>query len=92
MPHHLGYDKHQLRPVTNARNGYTQKTVIIGDGPLDLRTPHYRDHLSARKIQSLLKEQLGTTFSIRAISEAQNKVTSMLTPLDLSPKSAHGSY
>ncbi|MGL5668207.1 MAG: IS66 family transposase [Shewanella sp.] len=38
-------------------------------------------HLSVRKIQSLLKEQLGTTFSIGAISEAQTKVASMLTPL-----------
>lgn len=38
-------------------------------------------HLSVRKIQSLLKEQLGTTFSVGAISEAQTKVASMLTPL-----------
>lgn len=38
-------------------------------------------HLSVRKIQSLLKEQLGTTFSTGAISEAQTKVASMLTPL-----------
>lgn len=38
-------------------------------------------HLSIRKIQSLLKEQLGTTFSIGALSEAQSRVSSMLTPL-----------
>ncbi len=38
-------------------------------------------HLSIRKIRSLLKEQLGTTFSVGAISEAQTKVASMLTPL-----------
>ena len=38
-------------------------------------------HLSVRKIRSLLQEQLGTTFSIGAISEAQTKVASMLTPL-----------
>ena len=38
-------------------------------------------HLSVRKIRALLKEQLGTTFSIGAISEAQTKVASMLTPL-----------
>lgn len=43
MTHHLGYDKHQLRLATNARNGYTQKTVIIGDGLLELRTPRDRD-------------------------------------------------
>ncbi|MBD1578077.1 transposase, partial [Vibrio sp. S11_S32] len=36
-------------------------------------------HLSIRKIRSLLKEQLGTTFSIGTISEAQTKVASMLT-------------
>ncbi|HGB4965967.1 TPA: IS256 family transposase [Salmonella enterica subsp. enterica serovar Mississippi] len=43
MPHHLGYDKNQPKPATNARNGYTQKTVITGDGPLELRTPRDRD-------------------------------------------------
>lgn len=43
MIHHLGYDKNQPRPATNARNGYTQKTVITGDGPLELRTPRDRD-------------------------------------------------
>ncbi len=37
--------------------------------------------LSIRKIRSLLKEQLGTTFSVGVISEAQTKVASMLTPL-----------
>lgn len=37
-------------------------------------------HLSVRKIQSLLKEQHGLTFSIGAISEAQGKVSAMLTP------------
>ncbi|HAK4778312.1 TPA: transposase, partial [Salmonella enterica] len=43
MTHHLGYDKNQPKPATNTRNGYTQKTVITGDGPLDLRTPRDRD-------------------------------------------------
>ena len=33
--------------------------------------------LSLRKIQPLLKEQLGTTFSVGAISEAQTKVASI---------------
>jgi transposase len=45
-------------------------------------------HLSVRKIQSLLKEQLGTTFSVGAISEAQTKVASMLTPLHQAIKHA----
>lgn len=43
MTHHLGYDKNQPKPGTNARNGYSQKTVITGDGPLELRTPRDRD-------------------------------------------------
>ncbi|MYM60893.1 transposase [Vibrio sp. OCN044] len=45
-------------------------------------------HLSVRKLQSLLKEQLGTTFSVGAISEAQTKVSSMLTPLHQAIKHA----
>lgn len=45
-------------------------------------------HLSVRKNQSLLKEQLGTTFSVGAISEAQTKVASMLTPLHQAIKQA----
>lgn len=43
MTHHLGYDKHQSKPATNARNGFTQKTVITGDGPLELRASRDRD-------------------------------------------------
>lgn len=43
MPHHPGYDKNQPKPGTNARNGYTQKNVITGDGPLKPRTPRDRD-------------------------------------------------
>lgn len=39
MPHHPGYDKNQPKPGTNARNGYTQKNVITGDGSLKLRPP-----------------------------------------------------
>ncbi len=38
-------------------------------------------HRSIRKIRPLLQEQLGTTFSVGVISEAQTKVASMLTPL-----------
>ncbi|AHF73942.1 transposase ISSoEn2, IS256 family [Candidatus Sodalis pierantonius str. SOPE] len=43
MTHHLGYDKNQPKPGTNARNGYSTKTVTTGDGPLVLRTPRDRD-------------------------------------------------
>ena len=45
-------------------------------------------HSSVWKIQSLLKEQSGTTFLVGAIIEAQTKVASMLTPLDLAVKHA----
>lgn len=38
-------------------------------------------HLSVRKIKQLLSDQYGTTFSVGAISEAQGRVSSMLTPL-----------
>src|SRR5471030_174038 len=43
MTHHLGYDKNQPRAGSNARNGYSTKTVTTGDGPLELRTPRDRD-------------------------------------------------
>jgi len=38
-------------------------------------------HLSVRKIRQLLRDQYGVTFSIGAISEAQGRVSAMLTPL-----------
>ena len=37
-------------------------------------------HLSIRKIQRLLRAQYGVTFSVGAISEAQGRISSMLTP------------
>ncbi|MEI8544039.1 transposase, partial [Escherichia coli] len=43
MTHDLGYEKNQSRPRANSRNGYSTKTVITGDGPLELRTPRDRD-------------------------------------------------
>ncbi len=43
MTHHLGYDKNQPRTGSNARNGYSAKTVTTGDGPLELRTPRDRE-------------------------------------------------
>ncbi|ELG03289.1 hypothetical protein A1S5_00027 [Escherichia coli KTE48] len=43
MTHHLGYEKNQSRPGANSRNGYSTKTVITGDGPLELRTPRDRN-------------------------------------------------
>ncbi|AXF77332.1 IS256 family transposase [Erwinia tracheiphila] len=43
MTRHPGDDKNQPRPATNARNGYSTKTVTTGDDPLELRTPRDRD-------------------------------------------------
>ena len=43
MTHYPGYEKNQSRPGANSRNGYSTKTVITGDGPLELRTPRDRD-------------------------------------------------
>lgn len=43
MTHHPGYEKNKSRPGANSRNGYSTKTVITGDGPLELRTPRDRD-------------------------------------------------
>ena len=37
-------------------------------------------HLSIRKIQRLLRAQYGVTFSVGAISEAQGRISSILTP------------
>ncbi|EBA9137463.1 transposase [Salmonella enterica] len=43
MTHHLGYDKHQPKAGSNARNGYSKKTVMTADGPLELYTPRDRE-------------------------------------------------
>lgn len=43
MTHHLGHEKNQPKSGSNSRNGYSTKTVITGDGPLELRTPRDRD-------------------------------------------------
>ncbi|MED9017768.1 IS256 family transposase [Escherichia coli] len=43
MTHHPRYEKNQSRQGVNSRNGYSTKTVITGDGPLELRTPRDRD-------------------------------------------------
>ncbi|GCZ25667.1 transposase [Escherichia coli] len=42
MTHHPGYEKDQSRQGVNSRNGCSTKTVITGNGPLELRTPHDR--------------------------------------------------
>lgn len=43
MTHHLGYEKNQPKTGMNSRNGYSAKTVLTTDGPLELLTPRDRD-------------------------------------------------
>ena len=43
MSHHLGYEKNHAKTGSNARNGYSTKTVTTTDGPLVLRTPCDRE-------------------------------------------------
>jgi putative transposase len=45
LDHHLGYDKHDKRPVDqeNSRNGQTCKTVLIDDDQVTIETPRDRD-------------------------------------------------
>ncbi|HBB6657762.1 TPA: IS256 family transposase [Salmonella enterica] len=61
MTHHLGYEKNQSRPGTNSRNGYSTKTVITGDGPLELRTLRDRD----------------STFEPQLVKKNQTRITGM---------------
>lgn len=61
MTHHLGYEKNQSKPETNSRNGYSTKTVITGDGPLELRTPRDRDG----------------TFELQLVKKNQPRITGM---------------
>lgn len=61
MTHHLGYEKNQPQTGSNARNGYSTKTVITGDGPLELRTPRDRD----------------ATFEPQLVKKNQTRITSM---------------
>ncbi|MBA0216174.1 IS256 family transposase [Pectobacterium brasiliense] len=61
MSHHLGYEKNQPKAGLNARNGYSTKTVITGDGPLELRTPRDRD----------------ATFEPQLIKKNQTRITQM---------------
>ncbi len=61
MTHHLGYEKNQSRPGANSRNGYSTKTVITGDGSLELRTPRDRD----------------STFEPQLVKKNQTRITGM---------------
>lgn len=43
LDEHLGYEKHNFRKGSNARNGVTSKTLYTEDGQLDIDTPRDRD-------------------------------------------------
>lgn len=58
---HLGYEKQQSKTGTNTRNGYSNKTVISEEGPLELRTPRDRER----------------TFEPQLIKKNQTRITSM---------------
>ncbi|MEA5406115.1 transposase, partial [Arcicella sp. DC2W] len=40
---HLGYDKHQKRSHTNARNGYSSKTIKTESGETQIQVPRDRE-------------------------------------------------
>ena len=66
MTHHLGYEK--ISPTgNNSRNGYSTKTVITGDGPLELRTPRDRDG----------------TFEPQLVKKNQTRITGMDSQITL---------
>ena len=55
---HLGYDRHDTKPSTNSRNGYTKKTVKTDEGELIINTP--RDRQSEFEPQIIKKRQTRT--------------------------------
>lgn len=62
MTHHLGYDKNQPKAGSNARNGYSAKTLATGERPLELRTPRDRD---------------GSFFEPQLVKKKQTRITGM---------------
>jgi putative transposase len=43
MSEHLGHEKQERRRSSNARNGYSEKTVQTGTGPVEIRVPRDRE-------------------------------------------------
>ncbi len=70
MTYHLGYDKNQPRTSSNARNGYSTKTVASSGDPLELRTPRDRDG----------------TFEPQMVKKNQTRITGMDNLLSLYAK------
>ena len=83
-PHHIDIAEYRLYTGKCTQCGEAKGYSSRGMGPnlmshIAILAGQY--HLSVRKIRSLLQEQFGTTFSVGAISEAQSRIASMLTPL-----------
>ena len=58
---HLGHERHQPSTNGNARNGYSTKQVLTGDGEFELKTPRDREG----------------TFEPQLIKKHQTRITSM---------------
>ena len=58
---HLGHERHQPSASGNARNGYSTKQVLTGDGEFELKTPRDREG----------------TFEPQLIKKHQTRITSM---------------
>ena len=43
LDEHLGYDKHNVSDSSNARNGYSSKTIYSDSGALEIQTPRDRN-------------------------------------------------
>ena len=61
LSEHLGYEKHQPKKGSNARNGFSPKTVLTQDGQLALYIPRDRDG----------------SFEPQIIKKHQTRITSM---------------
>lgn len=59
LSQHLGYDKHQARVSTNARNGFTSKTIKSHHGEIEMATP--RDREGSFEPQLVAKHQTRLT-------------------------------
>ena len=55
LTEHLGHEKNQPRAGSNARNGFTRKTLLTDDGEFELRTP--RDREGSFEPQLVKKQQ-----------------------------------
>ena len=65
LTEHLGYEKNQQKKGSNARNGYSAKTLLSDDGDVELNTP--RDREGTFEPQLIRKNQTRITQMDRQI-------------------------